>query len=70
MLAPFRVQVPASYLVSVPVPVLMMLSMRPPMAPPRVRPKPLPIMVPALLSRMLPVSPTIDDALPSVTKPA
>ena len=70
MLAPLSVQVPSPVLVRVPVAVPMMLAMLPPAAPPKVRPKPLPVMVPVWLSSMLPEPPTMDDALPRVTRPA
>ncbi|CAM3794601.1 hypothetical protein POBR111598_10050 [Polynucleobacter brandtiae] len=70
MLAPERVQVPASDLVRVPEVVPMIEVTDPPTAPPRVKPKVAPVMVPTLLIAIVPVPPTMDDALPKVIKPA
>ena len=70
VLAPLSVQVPVPALVRVPAPVPMMLAMLPPAVPPSVRPNPLPVMVPVLLRLMLPVSPTMDEALSRLISPA
>ena len=70
MLAPDIVQVPASVLVSVPLPVPTMLDKLPPCAPPSVKPNPEPVMVPALVMAMVPVPHKMELALPKVIKPA
>ena len=70
VLAPDRVQVPASCLVTVPVVVPMMEVRLPPCAPPRVKPKLAPVIVPTFVKAIVPVPPTIELALPRVTSPA
>ena len=69
MLAPESVHVPASCLVRVPAPVPMIEVMLPPDVPPKVSAY-APEMVPTLLIAMVPVPPTIEDALPKVIRPA
>ena len=55
---------------TVPVVVPMMEVMDPPCVPPRVKPKVAPVIVLALVTAMVPLPPTIELALPNVTKPA
>ena len=54
----------------VPAPVPMIEVMLPPDEPPKVSANPEPVIVPTLLIAMVPVPPTIEDALPKVIRPA
>ena len=70
VLLPERIQVPIPSLVTVPDVVPMMELMDPPCAPPRVRARVAPVIVPTFVKAMVPVPPTIELALPKVTRPA